>query len=201
MYVTMLYALIGIVFFLVLVLVAVRMSITRKRDEELVDEPTIHASGIYSIVRKTPRETISERKPSRDELRQYLRGINEDIEDRALSDSDKNALIEQWDALLEENISQIERGDRENVAFYYFEYPDSDSVCARYVDNGQFVTREEIYQHSEVIPPFHLGCSCRIVAYHGNEDLSESTQVGMRPFFRDETLPPLPNWQDTVKTT
>lgn len=197
----MLYALVGLVFFLVLVLVAVRMSITKKRDEELVDEPTIHASGIYSIVRKTPRETIRERKPSRDELRQYLGGINEDIEGRVLSDSDKNILIEKWLALLETNISQIERGDGENVAFYYFECPDNDSVCGKYVDNGQFVTREEIYQHSEVIPPFHLGCSCRIVAYHGSEDLSESTQVGMRPFFHDETLPPLPNWQDTVKTT
>ncbi len=197
----MLYALIGIVFFLVLILVAVRMSITKKRDGELVDEPTIHASGIYSIVRKTPRETIRERKPSKDELRQYLEAINEDIEDRLLSDSDKNALIEMWDALLEKNISQIEQGDRENVAFYYFECADNDSVCKRYVDNGQFVTREEIYQYSEVIPPFHLGCTCRIVAYHGSEDLSESTQVGMRPFFRDENLPPLPNWQDTVKTT
>ena len=74
----MLYVLIGLVIFLLLVLVAIRVSFNNKETSVEIPNPLLHASGIYSIVRKNPREKIDQHKPSVEEIRKYLECINVD---------------------------------------------------------------------------------------------------------------------------
>jgi hypothetical protein len=195
----MIWTLVGIIFFLIVILIAFRVSVSRQKVEEGDDLPLIHASGIYSIVRKSPRETLRACKPTDAEIRKYLAQRIEITPGRVLTSDEKDDLISQWQALMEENIVEIENGDKEGVEFYYYIVDEDDAVSHNYVKKGNFVTREEIHNFPQIIPPLHLGCSCRLQAHHGSENLRETTELGIRPFFHNENLPPLPSWKEIVK--
>ena len=197
-------AIIGLVLLIVLVIIAVRMISMRHSPDEINQEsvrgPAIHASGIYSIIRKSPREDLLRIRPPADEIRKYLASLNEDIHGRAISAPEKQRLADTWRQSMEDNIRSVELGDAENVEFYYFDI-DVDRicpVCASFMNRGQFVSRQEIFKNPSVIPPFHLGCTTRIVPYRGKANLKETTALGMAPFFTSNTPPPLPEWKDTV---
>jgi hypothetical protein len=193
------YILIGIAFFLIFVLIAVRIGIKVQKPEEPAEQPMIHASGIYSIVRRSPRHGVAEVKPTAEKVRQYLASANEDIQGSALTENEKAALAKQWSESLEKNIREVEAGDHQGIEFYYYDFPDSDPICKGLIDKGHYVTREEIFKFPLTIPPFHIGCRCMLKAHHGAENLRETTELGMRPLFRDVNLPPLPDWKRVLK--
>ncbi|MBD3419558.1 MAG: hypothetical protein GF398_05500 [Chitinivibrionales bacterium] len=193
------YALIGIILFLILLLVAIHIGVNKKEtsaEEEGEARPVIHQSGIYSIVRKSPRESIDDIKPPIEEIRKYLGGQNEDIYGAPLNDQDRELIIRQWQHHLETNLSEIEEGDKEGVEFYYFDFANQDQICAQNISKGQFVTREQIFKYPKIIPPFHLGCQCFLKRYRGDENLRETTVVGMQSFFDEKHFPEIPKWQD-----
>jgi hypothetical protein len=120
-----------------------------------------------------------------------------------LNESDKQKLVAMWHKAMNENIKVVEQGDCEDVSFYYLDFPKDNQcpVCATYIKRGQFVTREEIFSTPSIIPPFHLGCTTKIVPYHGKEDLRDTAIIGMAPLFKGHTPPVLPEWKKTVKIT
>jgi hypothetical protein len=193
----MLFVLIGLVIFLLLVLVAIRVSFNNKETSVEISNPLLHASGIYSIVRKNPREKIDQHKPSVEEIRKYLECINVDSNDAVqLSGEAREQLVQKWTESLNKNIEVIEQGDSRGVTFYYYDFsPESCPVCQGYLKKGQFVTREELFQHPQIIPPFHLGCTCTLFAHSGKEILQETTEIGMIPLFKNEIFPRLPEWR------
>jgi hypothetical protein len=200
---------VSLVLLAVLILITIRLANLKKPDETESENtlgttgPLIHASGIYSIVRKSPREGIQNIRPKDAELRKYCASINEDINKSKISESDRQKLMTEWQKAVEDNIRVIERGDCEDVAFYYLDFPKENQcpVCATYFKRGQFVTREEIFSTPAIIPPFHLGCTTKIVPYHGKEDLRDTAIIGMAPLFNRHTPPALPEWKETVKFT
>ena len=200
---------VSLVLLAVLILIAIRLVSIKKNDETEPENnlgttgPLIHASGIYSIVRKSPREDLLNVRPKDTELRKYCATINEDINKSKLSESDRQELLTAWQKAVEENIRIIERGDCEDVAFYYLDFPKGKEcpICTAYFKRGQFVTREEIFSTPAIIPPFHLGCTTTLVPYHGKEDIRETTIIGMAPLFKGHAPPVLPDWKKTVKTT
>jgi hypothetical protein len=200
---------ISLVLFAVLVLIAIRLVSIKKPAEAESDTnlgttgPLIHASGIYSIVRKSPRDELQNIRPKEAELRKYCVSINEDINKLNLNESDKQKLVAMWHKAMNENIKVVEQGDCEDVSFYYLDFPKDNQcpVCATYIKRGQFVTREEIFSTPSIIPPFHLGCTTKIVPYHGKEDLRDTAIIGMAPLFKGHTPPVLPEWKKTVKIT
>jgi hypothetical protein len=193
----MFYILVSLILFGILILVAISVSFNKKETSE-EPNPVLHQSGIYSIVRKTPRDQLRDVKPSTEEIRKYLEKINvnsRDPEEISLTTSDIDAYIREWDDLLDSNIEIIEQGDRDGISFYYYDFkPESCDICADFLKKGQFVTREEIYQYPHIIPPFHIGCTCTIVAHHG-ETLQDTTERGMVPLFKNEIAPRLPEWR------
>lgn len=199
---------ISLVLLVVLILIAVRLiGAKRQPDEDVTIDaaggrPLIHASGIYSIVRKSPRDDLAKIRPSEDEIRKYLGSQNEDINKRPLSHSDKISLVEKWLRSTAESVRIVEQGDAENVNFYYFDDTGEKGcpICAPYIKTGHFVTRQEIFNNPELIPPFHLGCTTRLVQYHGKDNLRETTTKSMVPFFKNRELPPLPEWKKIIAT-
>ncbi|MBN1129194.1 MAG: hypothetical protein JXA71_09425 [Chitinispirillaceae bacterium] len=198
----------SIVLLAALILVAVRL-VSFKRPQEDTEEnnlgttgPLIHASGIYSIVRKSPRENLGALRPQEAEVRKYLATINEDINKQPLSDADKQKIITHWQKAIDENIRIIERGDCEGVEFYYLDFPKDKTcpLCRSSITPGQFVTREQLFSTPSIIPPFHLGCTTRIHPYFGKEDLRDTAIMGMAPLFTGSTPPVLPDWKKTLKT-
>ncbi len=193
-------ALIGILFFLILILLAVRFGITKQRLEaERESQSVIHTSGIYSIVRKSPREDIEQFKPSEQEITQYLSTQTVDIHGNTLTDDVRQALIALWKQNLESALQEIEEGDKQGLEFYYYDLTEDDEVCDEFLDNGHFVTRQDIFHHPELIPPFHIGCRCTLKCHHGSDKLRDTTEFGMRPFLEKDVLPPLPDWKRILK--
>lgn len=194
-------ALISIIVLLILVVIAVRIGLNREKVDEPVQEQLIHASGIYSIVRRSPRDGIIKVKPNEQEIRKYLEELNENIGKFLLSEQARSALVSLWSKSINKSIEVVEHGDKEGVEFYYYDYdPEQCPECEPYISKGQFVSREEIFRHPQVIPPFHLGCRCFLVPYHGKENLRETTELGMIPLFEEDEVPPLPDWKLIHKT-
>ncbi len=198
----MFYILVSLILFGILILVAISVSFNKKETSE-EPNPVLHQSGIYSIVRKTPRDQLRDVKPSNEEIRKYLEKINvnnRDPENISLTTSEIDAYVRDWDDSLDRNIGLIEQGDSGGISFYYYDFkPDYCEICADYLKKGQFVTREEIYQYPQIIPPFHIGCTCTLVAHHG-ETLQETTEIGMVPLFKNEIAPRLPEWRMIQQT-
>ncbi len=198
----MFYILVSLILFGILILVAISVSFNKKETSE-EPNPLLHQSGIYSIVRKTPRDHLRDVKPSTEEIRKYLEKINVnniDLGNNNLTTSEIDTYVREWDESLDRNIDLIEQGDSDGISFYYYDFiPEYCEVCAGYLKKGQFVTREEIYQHPHIIPPFHIGCTCTLVAHHG-ETLQETTEIGMVPLFKNEIAPRLPEWRMIQQT-
>lgn len=192
-------ALIGILFFLVLVLLAVRFGIVKQRlENERETQAVIHTSGIYSIVRKSPREDLARIKPSEEEINQYLADQNVDIQGNHLTDATKGQLLSEWQKSCERSIVEIENGDANGLEFYYYTFQNDDPACKPFINKGHFITRQELFKHPELIPPFHLGCTCTIKCHHETEVLRDTSEIGLRPFLQDGELPPLPEWKTIV---
>ena len=195
----MLFFLISVVVFLILALIAIRISFSKTATSEADTSPILRTSGIYSIIRKDPKEQISQVKPTIEEIRKYIERLNVDNNDSdttMFSTAEIDCLIRNWNESLSRNIKTIEDGDNNGVAFYYYDFkPEKCPVCSDYLKMGQYVTREEIFQHPQIIPPFHIGCTCNIMAHTGNNEIQDATEIGMIPLFKNEIAPRLPDWK------
>jgi hypothetical protein len=192
----MVLALIGITLLLIAMLIAARIGMNKAKNEEETLPPMIHGSGIYSIIRRSPRDNIGDFKPSQEEIRKYLNDKNVNI--KGLSPAQRNDLVSRWNELMEANISEIENGDKEGREFYYFDFVRDDPVCAKIIHKGRFVTREQIYQHPKIIPPFHIGCGCMLRKYQGKDKLRDTTEIGMLPLLKNGEMVHLPDWKEIV---
>jgi hypothetical protein len=105
------------------VLIAIGIGFNREKTEKEEEEvdPIIHASGVYSIFKKSPREDLTKIRPNVEEIRKYLEAQSE-ISGVQLTEADKIALIEQWNSSISENIRIIEKGDLEGVDLYFYNY-------------------------------------------------------------------------------
>jgi hypothetical protein len=192
-------ALIGILFFLVLILLAVRFGIVKQRlENEQENNAVIHTSGIYSIVRKSPRDDFAKIKPSDEEISQYLAGQTVDSNGNILTEKIKTELLSRWKQSCERSITEIENGDSNGLEFYHYIFETDDPVCKKFIHKGNFITRQEIFKHPELIPPFHLGCTCSIKCHHETEVIKETSEIGLRPLLQDGALPSLPEWKTIV---
>lgn len=199
----MTFALIGIFFVIILILIAIKAVGNKEglgENGTIAPSPEIHSSGIYSIVKKEPRERTYAFKPPFEDITQYLDNLNEDIEGVVLSSEDKKEIMEHWERSLNENVSQIEMGDKDGVEFYYYDFlPSVCPVCRKYFQKGRYVTREDIYNYPFIVPPLHLGCTTKLIPHHGSDNIRETTALGMFPLIKNNTLPPLPEWKNTIK--
>jgi len=184
----------------ILLIVVVIKAITTKGEAQ-PEEPEnkiIHMSGVYSIVRKSPREDLIKLRPAEEIIKQYLADQNEDIYNIALGGSERSALLEHWKEQMDANLREVETGDKNGVAFYYYDFPQVCAACAPFVSKGHFVSREEIYNNPQLVPPFHLGCTCILAIHNGKADPKDTAVIGLRPFFTDKNVPALPEWTSTV---
>ncbi|MCL2690066.1 MAG: hypothetical protein FWE57_09515 [Chitinispirillia bacterium] len=190
---------IGIIIIILLIVVVIK-AVTGKEDSRLEEpqEKIIHVSGIYSIVRKSPREDLIKLRPPEEIIRQYLESQNVDMYNVALSGSERSALLEHWKEQMDANLQVVEDGDKNGVAFYYYDFPQVCPACAPFLSKGHFVSREEIFNNPQLVPPFHLGCTCTLAAHNGSADPKDTAVSGLRPFFTDKSVPALPDWKSTV---
>jgi len=194
------YLILALALFLVLVLIAVHMSVSRRDEEAPASKPVLSGSGVYSIVRRSPRETVLKARPAAGEIRQYLASVNVDSTGKRLSAEDKERLVAAFAADTESSIAEVEAGDKENVEYYYYDCRWEDPVCEGAVARGHYVTREEIYRLPQLLPPFHLGCGCVVKRQHGSETPRKTIAMSMRPLLSETHEPPrLPDWRSVCR--
>lgn len=130
-------------------------------------KPVIDVSGQYAVVVRPARESLAAVKPSEASLRSWLETQN-------LSAEQRESLIAQWNASMEETIRTVDEGDKNGTATYRIELGPKGKEYCRFVSEDNFITREQIRNHAEILPPYVLGCDCRLLPKQPWENPSKS---------------------------
>jgi hypothetical protein len=158
-----------------------------------------YSSGAFSVVRKSPRLTVMHAKPGITEIISHLSGVSSAAGDPQRALSYRHRCIETWNRCLVENIAEIEDGDRHGAEFYYYELDINDPVCSTYISTGMYVSRAEIHLFPELIPPFHIGCTCKLRKHNcAASGQAVVEKLDFRPFLAEGELPVLPDWREGV---
>lgn len=133
------------------------------------DEPkqVIDVSGQYAVVVRPARESLTAVKPSEASLRSWLDTQN-------LSNEQKEDLIAQWNTTLEETIRTVDEGDKNGTATYRIVLGPKGREYCKFVTADNFITREQIRNHAEILPPYVLGCDCKLLPKQPWENPSKS---------------------------
>jgi hypothetical protein len=133
------------------------------------------------------------------ELAYHLARILLAIKDPARAQADVCRYLKLWIMCLEDNIREIEAGDRQGFDFFSYEFDHWDPVCSGYILKGSSVSRAEINLFPEVVPPFHIGCSCRLKRRNRPPSKPEGKKKNVfYPLFLSDELPMLPDWRERV---
>lgn len=149
---------------LVLILVATAVSRVIRRqgrdgDRQQDDNSPIYASGVYSLIRKSPRKELQEKEPSLEEAQAVLASPQAS----QAANGSVQQYLDEWRRVANISINNIEKGDREGIQTYRYQVPSKcQKTCAMFHGDA-YVTREQLHNHVQLIPPFHLGCGVELV--------------------------------------
>ncbi|WP_407444059.1 hypothetical protein [Fibrobacter sp.] len=137
-------------------------------DEKEEVKPVIDVSGQYAVVVRPARESLTAVKPGEASLRSWLETQEQ------LMPEQREAYINEWNAALEETIKTIDDGDKNGVATYRIELGPKGKNYCKFVNEDNFVTREQIRNHAEILPPYVFGCDCKLLPKQPWENPSKS---------------------------
>jgi hypothetical protein len=165
-------ALFWILLGLILLVVGAAVSMFLKKgagDRQAQDDSSpIYASGVYSLIRRSPRKELQEREPPLEEVQPVLTKAQTEANGSA------QQYLDEWRRQANISINNIEKGDREGIQTYRYQVPAKcQRTCAMFGGDA-YVTREQLHNHVQLIPPFHLGCGVQLVTKEawsaGNEN-------------------------------
>lgn len=141
--------------------------IIHSSDEKDEPKEVIDVSGQYAVVVRPARESLEAVKPSDASLRSWL-------ETQDLTPDQRESLIAQWHMTMEETIKVIDEGDRNGTATYRIVLGPKGKNYCKFVNEENFITREQIRNHAEILPPYVLGCDCKVLPKQPWENPSKS---------------------------
>ena len=68
----------------------------------------------------------------------------------------------------------IDEGDKNGTVTYRIELGPKGKNYVHFVDEDNFITREQIRNHAEILPPYVLGCDCKLLPKQPWENPSKS---------------------------
>lgn len=157
------------------------------------DNSPIYASGVYSLIRKSPRKELQEREPPLEEVQAVLGSPQA----AATANGAAQQYLDEWRRVANISITNIEKGDREGIQTYRYQVPSKcQKTCAMFHGDA-YVTREQLHNHVQLIPPFHLGCGVELVT-------KEAWSTGVEGAAWSPILPvngryQTPDWRIVVK--
>ena len=144
-------------------------------DEKEEVKPVIDVSGQYAVVVRPARESITAVKPSEASLRSWLETQEQ------LTPEQREEYIARWNATIEETIKTIDEGDKNGTVTYRIEIGPKGKNYCKFVNDENFITREQIRNHAEILPPYVLGCDCRLLPKQPWENPSKSGWKAVLP--------------------
>jgi hypothetical protein len=156
------------------------------------DSSPIYASGVYSLIRRSPRKELQEREPPLEEVQTVLSS-----EQAAAANGSAQQYLDEWRRQANISINNIEKGDREGIQTYRYQVPvKCQRTCAMFGGDA-YVTREQLHNHVQLIPPFHLGCGVQLVTKEawsaGNENAAWTPILPVNGKYQT------PDWRFVVK--
>ncbi|MBR2058943.1 MAG: hypothetical protein IJ982_08555, partial [Fibrobacter sp.] len=137
-------------------------------DEKEEIKPVIDVSGKYAVVVRPARESITAVKPSENSIRAWLETqIN-------LTPEQRKEYLDKWNESIEETIRTIDEGDQNGTVTYRIELGPKGKEYVKFVHEENFITREQIRNHAEILPPYVLGCDCKLLPKQPWENPSKS---------------------------
>jgi hypothetical protein len=118
----------------------------------------IYHSGVYSLLKKSPRDSLNKNKLDADEVAKLL------LEDESLHDQDRQSLLEMWSESIDLTVGEVEKGDESGVQTYGYEIPASEVELCSFINENTYNTREMIYNYPELLPPFYIGSRIKLLA-------------------------------------
>jgi len=188
--------LVAVIFIVVLVVLAMYISLQKREIVEDNNVPIIHTSGIYSVIRKSPRDNVYTAKPSGEEVRAFLASQAKDLEGKPLSDADREKAAADFAARLEKSLKAVEEGDKMGVQRFEIKASAQCRPCRKFAEGNYFITREDIYRHPEMLPPYYPGCACTILP-----ELEKLFGADMSHFKAEGGDFPIPSWKNIKKVS
>lgn len=177
---------------LVLVAVGLHYSLKKKGEEEEL-KAMQHNSGFYSIVRVSPRETVLRLKPTADDVEKWLQSSYPHC-----TAEQRIAWGREWEDAVEASIALIEKGDREGRNTFRYEVPPEEHPLLPFIVADGYITRETIYEHPELLPPFFVGCKTRLMLKEADSTLrgESAAKSGWKPMLPSpDGKYPIPDWR------
>ena len=147
--------------------------------------PPIDVSGQYAVVVRPARLSMESVKPSETDLKKWLSSQN-------ISEEEKSRYFEQWQKTYEETIRIIDEGDRNGTVTYRIELGPKGKQYCKFLNEENFITREQIRNHAELLPPYVFGCDCRLMPKLPWENPGKS---GWKAVVPDNGVYHVPDWR------
>lgn len=164
---TLIIIILGILLVLALVGIGISIVIGDKADEDKTSE-NIKDSGEYSVKINLLNEDFSKAKPSIEKIKEYLNTEKPDLGEEKVEE-----LIKQWQESIDNTVSVVEEGSRQKIKTFAYKFTDEDIKYCKFLADGNYISIEQIYNHKELLPPFHLGCKVQLVPRDAS-DFSEN---------------------------
>ena len=110
-----------------------------------------------------------------------------------LTPEQREDYIRQWNASLEETIRTIDEGDKNGTVTYRIELGPKGKNYVKFVGEDNFITREQIRNHAEILPPYVLGCDCKLLPKQPWENPSKSGWKAVVPAHGNQY--DVPDWR------
>ena len=157
------------------------------------DSSPIYASGVYSLIRKSPRKELQEREPPLEEVQAVL----SDSRTTEVANGSAPQYLDEWRRQANISINIIEKGDREGIQTYRYQVPAKCQRTCTLFGGDAYVTREQLHNHVQLIPPFHLGCGVQLMTKEAWNAGSEN--AGWSPILPVNGKYSTPDWRIVVK--
>ncbi len=145
----------------------------------------IDVSGQYAVLIRPARESMELVKPKAEEVRAFLETQN-------LTPEERKDLLAKWIKSYEETIRIIDEGDKNGTVTYRVVFGSNCRELCKFMSDDNYITREQIRNHAEILPPYTLGCDCRLVPKLPWENPGKS---GWKPVVPVNGIYPVPDWR------
>lgn len=167
----------------VLIIIAVALTaigawivIQGRQEQEPPAYAPIDRSGSYAVLRHPVKDDLESKKPSAAEVEVWLRQKQPPLSPEKIQE-----LVQKWKNDLQHTINVIEEGDREKVATFRILLTEKDLPLCQFLTTDNYITREQILNHPEILPPYYLGCDCQVTLKQPWDNPSKSGWKAVTP--------------------
>ena len=183
---------IGVVVIIIVLAVALTaigawIVIQGRQEQEPPAYAPIDRSGSFAVLRHPVGEDLERAKPRLAEIEAWLSSKPQ------LTAAQAAGYLEQWKADLAYTISIVEEGDREKIATFRVILAEKDIPFCTFLTPDNYLTREQILNHPEILPPYYLGCGCRLALKHPWDNPSKAGWKAVTP--RQDGQYHVPDWR------